>query len=829
VVTIPQAAPSGEPAETPSDPLEPIQQDDPLAALEQLEQGTPIAPLPDEQAPPLPELPDTSGRKRRSNGSSLISAMPMSWRIGGIVAAGVLLLLVVLLVTWLGTGGMNRGQSAQVADSQIEARRRREAQRLLAQIEAAKNPPAPAQSADQPEPEPEQPPTDTSVQAESQPQPSEPAPPEQPAVEPAPLTGPEAVFAERFGRDLDRAARTLSPEDDAQIAGRIIEILDRETFEKADELHLLHRAVELGTKHPAGYAPAATALERLGRLEPDQATEHYLALIALTKQHIAALRPDAPTIDRLLEFHLRLGSAYLAADQPAEALEAFLTANELGRKVENAPFPEIAERIRTARAAIDRKAQVGQLLAALAEDPTDQSLRRQIVDIYLFEQDSPRRAKPYAQALDDEALKQRIALAATDLSRLSAEELLTLARWYEQQGMDEAHVNRTAMLIRAKAYYEQYLAIHEQGGDQAAEVFAANQAVDKQLQRLGVGMKLARRLVKQLRGEDPAADVNPAIEQAIRKGVAWLYANQDPRYHWEENENDNARDFGGRTALAAYALMMAEQSPQENVTLAKAINFAFAHRSRGTYAACFRAHLWEMLPVSTRARSVVRQDTRRVVMHDYARDGTVGYRIDRRPTKSGDLSTTLAGELTLWLAQSNGIEVKKAGWPRICHHLIKTQTPQGQWRYREDREPSPAMTCAGLTILLMAMDLEALSDYPAVEEAARGAIERGLYWLDSSYQPNMFGGQWQNYGLAVLQHVGLMTGRRTFNNQDWYATAAEHLINRQAGDGSWGNNAPETAFGVVFLARGGVYYNYIDSQYEPAPAEPLPQAAAQTR
>ncbi len=649
------------------------------------------------------------------------------------------------------------------------------------------------------------------------------------AEQPDPPTGPEAVFAEHFSRDLDRAARTLSPEDDAEVAERILQTLDRQTFEKPEQIYLLHRAVELGMKHPAGYAPAETALQRLARLEPDQAVDHYLALIDLSKRHIASLRPDAPTADQFLEFHMRLGSAYLAADQPAEALEAFLTANELGRKAENPPFPEIAERIRTARGAIDRKAEIEQLLAALAEDPTNQSVRRQIVEIYLFEQDSPKRAKPYARALDDEPLKQHIALAAMDLSRLSPEQLLTLARWYESQGMDEAHVNRTAMLVRAKAYYEQYLAISEQPDDRTAEVFAAKQAVDKQLQRLGVGMKLARRMVKQLRGEDPAADVNPAIEQAIRKGVAWLYANQDPQYHWEENENDNARDFGGRTALAAYALMMAEQSPQENVTLAKAINFAFAYPSRGTYAACFRAHLWEMLPVSTRAQSVVRRDTRRVVMHDYARDGTVGYEIDRRPTKPGDLSTTLAGELTLWLAQSNGIEVEKAGWPRICHYLIRTQTPQGQWRYREDREPSGAMTCAGLTILLMAMDLEALSDYPAVEQGAREAIERGLYWLDSSYEPGMFGGRWQNYGLAVLQHVGLMTGRRTFNQKDWYATAAEHLINRQAGDGSWSNNAPETAFGVVFLARGGVYYDYIDSQYDPAPAEPMPQAAAQTR
>src|SRR3954452_17422681 len=81
-----------------------------------------------------------------------------------------------------------------------------------------------------------------------------------------------------------------------------------------------------------------------------------------------------------------------------------------------------------------------------------------------------------------------------------------------------------------------------------------------------------------------AATLPPAtpekIDEAIKKGVEYLY-NKQKNGHWENAEKRDPTtkhwdmeggQFGGRTALVTYALLAADESPQDE-RLLKAINW----------------------------------------------------------------------------------------------------------------------------------------------------------------------------------------------------------------------------------------------------------------
>jgi hypothetical protein len=479
-----------------------------------------------------------------------------------------------------------------------------------------------------------------------------------------------------------------------------------------------------------------------------------------------------------------------------------------------------------ARAMIKYLKRLAELLDALEQAPADQALLLELVGIYLYEQDDPRLALPYVRRLDSASdtveLVRHVPLAARGLAMLSTDDLLVLGRWYAARGIDKDHPNRVAMLTRARLYYEQFLQTYKDRDEVRVQVARDRRQVERNLAELGVGMKEGRRLVKKMRGGDLGAPVNPAIQQAIDRGVAYLYSIVDDETYWDK-PNSSDHSFGGYTALAAYALMMADEDPNGRPELRRAIDWLFARPMKGTYALCFRAHLWETLPTDKRQEMVIRKDLGVLRKIGNSR-GTYGYYLRRAGRY--DISTTLAAMLTFWLGETNGLQGTDPVWTRSVRHLITVQNSDGGWGYNPS-DPASAgtkgsMTAAALTILLMAIDQNHLDAEASLKAEADESIARAMEWMDSKFLPDSNPNSGMSnylYYLATVQHVGLMSGRRTFNGHEWYESAAEHLLKTQHPNGSWGNVA-DTAFAVVFLARGGNMYESDSGGYfedEPGP------------
>ena len=621
------------------------------------------------------------------------------------------------------------------------------------------------------------------------------------------------AFDERFGADIRSVKSTSGAADDAALAGRMLEASSSEKFHPLVLILIYQTAYELGKLDAHGYKHAIVATRRIERLQPQQKLLWQTRAIEVAVAWLGSGLAGAPRPAQLVDQYLTVGVAYLDKDDGENALPQFLGAQKMAIRMSEPPLKLIAQRINEARKLIENQDRINQLIAKLKESPGDQEIILQLVNIYLFEADEPAKARPYVNMLKDADLKTHVMLAAKKLAQLSKEQLLSLTRWYTKLGSDEANPNRKAMYLRAKLYCEEFLAKHHDQDDARKEIKTVRKDVDKNLDNLGVGMKEANREVKKLRvGGEVKQDVE--IQQAIAKGVEWLYSQQDlSNNHWDSQETFGSHKYGGYTSLVTYAMRMAGEDPRTNANLRKAIDWVFGLEMKGVYSMCFRAHMWETLPKNSKFRTKIRQDVRRLYLAQSS-NGTWHY----SPVKSEryDVSTTLAGDLTLWLAETNGIEVKPVPWVRVCKYLSSVQKFDGGWSYTPERDATVAMTAAGLTILLMAKDRGHLDGSTEVREKADLAITRGIRYLNRNFNAHA-GGTHRGYTLAAVQHVGLMSGVRIMNQQDWYQAAAKDLVRTQSETGSWGDDVQQTAFCVTFLARGGIRHE--DSSGSPGEKE----------
>src|SRR2546426_10082910 len=92
------------------------------------------------------------------------------------------------------------------------------------------------------------------------------------------------------------------------------------------------------------------------------------------------------------------------------------------------------------------------------------------------------------------------------------------------------------------------------------------------------------------------------VEQAIRKGVEHLYQIQSGD-NWDNDWKQDNSNTGGRTALVAYALLAAGESPQ-NPKLKSAVDFLLKQEPKGVYTLGIRCNVWYLLPQTPEVKEV---------------------------------------------------------------------------------------------------------------------------------------------------------------------------------------------------------------------------------
>src|SRR5688572_3103021 len=212
----------------------------------------------------------------------------------------------------------------------------------------------------------------------------------------------------------------------------------------------------------------------------------------------------------------------------------------------------------------------------------------------------------------------------------------------------------------------------------------------------------------------PATDEGDAISASISRGKKWLYSVQKDG-NWEPTKARNKADqswrmdggqWGGRTALATYALLASGDSPQQE-HVARAIKFLRGADMIGTYALGCRLQVWSLLPTSAETRKLVSRDARMLLQSVRKTGPGKGfYSYTGAPGDDFSLSRSQYGVLGIWAAAEMGAEIPSDYWDVVEQSWLGAQTPDGGWNYDKlpDRTPTLGLTANGVATLYFTQD-----------------------------------------------------------------------------------------------------------------------------
>ena len=195
----------------------------------------------------------------------------------------------------------------------------------------------------------------------------------------------------------------------------------------------------------------------------------------------------------------------------------------------------------------------------------------------------------------------------------------------------------------------------------------------------------------------------------------------------------------------------------------------------------------------------------------------------------GDPSNSQFALLALHEAQRTGTALPPEVWETIFgrsrSYWEKLQNEDGSFSYTGDPTGRGSMTCAGIASLVIVGaqrdQLEASGkDRIACcggDHVGEDRIQLALKWMGENFsvQENPgrgFGAAYHLYYMYALERAGRLTGQRFIGQHDWYREGAHYILEVLQDDiqgrilplsGSYqGNEFSETAFGLLFLAKG---------------------------
>ena len=300
-------------------------------------------------------------------------------------------------------------------------------------------------------------------------------------------------------------------------------------------------------------------------------------------------------------------------------------------------------------------------------------------------------------------------------------------------------------------------------------------------------------------GAPALAELQPSINSAIDRGVAYLLGTQLLDGSWPDHQSGYRN---GATSLCAYALVKSGLSP-EHPSLRRALAYVEANPPRKTYEV--GCNLLLLLALEPEQPS----DAARAMLDDLLRwqHGDFGY----GPGSGADLSNTQYAALALWAAARMGLEVPGEAWKELALRTLDYRVGGDEqpvsgargFSYRPGQERATgSMTTGGVSILAICM--------PYLSGRARTQSERalldGLGWLEANFVPhtNPGSGGHHLYYLYGVERVGALTERAHFGEHDWYLEGARELVEGQQPDGSWERGEirnVHTSFALLFLNR----------------------------
>lgn len=306
------------------------------------------------------------------------------------------------------------------------------------------------------------------------------------------------------------------------------------------------------------------------------------------------------------------------------------------------------------------------------------------------------------------------------------------------------------------------------------------------------------------------------IDAAVARAVAHIRAARTPEGGWPEDVPDaQGQEFGGRTALALYALLTAGESYQQP-WMQQSIQSLRQQEPATVLGRALRVMALTQLPPQL-AQPTVAEDANWLIRASRD-DGAYDYRPGNHGPDAWDNANTQMALLAVYSAARAGIETPTAYYRRLERHWLAHQTGEGGWSYnRATNRAYGSMSAAGLSSLLICREM--IGDEAILTCRAAGddePIRRAMAYLVENYTP------YDNPGRGPIDYfqwvynvgrVGMTSGYKYIGDRDWFAECATELLRTQRPDGGWGR-LDNTCYATLFLARGSQPLLLSKLQYE---------------
>jgi hypothetical protein len=344
-------------------------------------------------------------------------------------------------------------------------------------------------------------------------------------------------------------------------------------------------------------------------------------------------------------------------------------------------------------------------------------------------------------------------------------------------------------------------------------------------------------LVACARGATPRAASPELIDEAIKKGADYLFSKQK-NGNWEFAEKrdpttkpydyNTGGQWGGKTALVTYALLAADQSPQDQ-RIVQAVNWLRRAELVGTYAIGMRAQVWNNLPSTPENKASMERDSKLLLdlcKTDGDAKGFYTY-LHTPDTKTYDHSASQYGVLGCWACADNLESFPPNYWAIVDRAWRADQHDDGSWSYRkqpEDKYPNNLpMTCAGVATLFVTQDFVTRGK-PAENNGnpQDTNINKGFEYVRAHFKDAFAIDHDKSrdpyYTLYGVERIGLASGFKYFETTNWYQAGADYLVSKQSTSGSFSgggyDNTISTCYALLFLSRGRAPITMNKVQYE---------------
>ena len=317
----------------------------------------------------------------------------------------------------------------------------------------------------------------------------------------------------------------------------------------------------------------------------------------------------------------------------------------------------------------------------------------------------------------------------------------------------------------------------------------------------GLPIGLAAPAAKAPKGKVRVAELSPAAERAIDKGLAYLAKSQGSDGSWGSSHQP------ALTSLVLMSFMLKGHFPKKGrygPALEKAVRYLIqCAKDGGGYfgtnmynhglATLALAEVWGMSD-----RKEIRDTLKRaveVILKSQSPSG--GWRYHPQP-KDADISVTVMQIVALVSAKEAGIYVPKKTIDRAVAYVKRLQVKfTGGFGYTSAAQEGFARTAAGAMSLLM-----------CGEKPDSRAVKAALGYLHRYPEGKFKDEQWFYYAHYYAVQAMYQAGEDHY--QKWYPQIQAALLARQKNDGSWsggqGGPAYPTAMAILVL---GVPYRFL--------------------